>query len=214
MSKAATVIRYYVLCNRLKDVIRTGWQKWHVERGRLESVAEHIYGVQMLAIAMQSEYQYKVDILKVILMLAVHELEEIAIGDLIPFEISKAEKVECGHAAVEKILDGMLARENIMRLIMEFDQRQTKEALFAHHCDKLEADLQCKLYDEESPVDVRQQSDANILQDPLVQKLMSTNQTWSEMWLDFGQATYGYDKNFLEVSKYAKNHTISNPTIY
>ena len=32
------------------------------ERERLESVAEHIFGVQMLAIAMKSEYEYDIDI--------------------------------------------------------------------------------------------------------------------------------------------------------
>ena len=81
MSKEENVIRYYVLCNKLKNVIRTGWKDWHVDRERIESVAEHIFGVQMLAIAMNSEYEYNVDISKVIMMLAVHELEEILIGD-------------------------------------------------------------------------------------------------------------------------------------
>ena len=54
MSKEENVIKYYVLCNQLKNVIRTGWKKWHVKKERLESVAEHIFGVQMLAIAMKS----------------------------------------------------------------------------------------------------------------------------------------------------------------
>jgi putative hydrolase of HD superfamily len=74
MEKEKRVIDYYVLCNKLKDVIRTGWKDWSVQRERLESVAEHIFGVQMLAIAMKSEYNYDVDILKVIMMIAIHEL--------------------------------------------------------------------------------------------------------------------------------------------
>lgn len=87
MSKAAEVIRFYALCNRLKDVVRSGWKVWRVKRERLESIAEHIYGVQMLAIAMWSEYRYELDIEKVIMMLAVHELEEIEIGDFALLEI-------------------------------------------------------------------------------------------------------------------------------
>lgn len=82
MTKEENVIKYYVLCNKLKNVIRTGWKDWKVQRERLESVAEHVYGVQMLAIAMASVYQYDIDILKVIFMLAIHELEEVVIGDL------------------------------------------------------------------------------------------------------------------------------------
>lgn len=92
MSKEENVIHYYVMCNKLKNVIRTGWKNWKVQRERIESVAEHIFGVQMLAIAMKSEYQYDVDIMKVIYMLAIHELGEVVIGDLTQFQISREEK--------------------------------------------------------------------------------------------------------------------------
>ena len=73
MGKEEKVINYYVLCNKLKNVIRTGWIDWKVSRERVESVAEHVYGVQMLAIAMKSEYEYDIDIMKVIYMLAIHD---------------------------------------------------------------------------------------------------------------------------------------------
>ena len=52
MSKEQNIVNYYVICDSLKDVIRTGWKDWHVKRERLESVAEHTFSVQMLAIAM------------------------------------------------------------------------------------------------------------------------------------------------------------------
>ena len=132
MSREENVVNYYVLCNKLKNVIRTGWKDWNVNRDRIESVAEHIYGVQMLAIAMKSEYQYDIDIQKVIFMLAVHELEETVIGDLTLFQISKEEKEKLGHEAVAKILDGLMDGEQIYDIIMEFDERKTKEALFAY----------------------------------------------------------------------------------
>ena len=92
MSKEKNVVNYYVLCNKLKDVIRTGWIDWNVNRDRVESVAEHIFGVQMLAIAMKSEYQYDIDIMKVIYMLAIHEIGETVIGDITQFDMSKEEK--------------------------------------------------------------------------------------------------------------------------
>ena len=153
MRKEENVIRYYVLCNKLKSVIRTGWKDWHVNAERIESVAEHIYGVQMLAIAIQSEYQYNIDLNKVIMMLAVHELEEILIGDLTQFQISKAEKIIIGHKAVEDVLGDLLYKDEIKNLILEFDERKSSEALFAHYCDKLECDLQSRIYDEKGYVD-------------------------------------------------------------
>lgn len=94
MCKEQNVLNYYVVCNKLKNVIRTGWKDWKVKRERIESVAEHIYGVQMLAIAMKSEYQYDIDMQKVIFMLAIHELGETVIGDLTHSKFQEKKKKE------------------------------------------------------------------------------------------------------------------------
>lgn len=209
MSKEEKVIKYYVMCNKLKNVIRTGWKNWNVERERVESVAEHIFGVQMLAIAMKSEYEYDIDIMKVIFMLAVHELGEIVIGDLTMFEISKEEKAKREKEAVHKILCGLLDGKEIENLFTEFDSHSTKEAMFAYQCDKLECDLQSKLYDEEGCVDLNKQEGNDSFENELVKKLLSEEKSWSGMWLRFGQTVYPYDDNFKDVSKYALNNSIS-----
>jgi putative hydrolase of HD superfamily len=208
MNKEQRVINYYVLCHKLKEVIRTGWKNWHVKKDRLESVAEHIFGVQMLAIAMKSEYQYDIDIMKVIFMLAIHELGEAVIGDLTQFEISKEEKEKIEHAAVHKILEGLLDGEDIEKLFLEFDAHTTKEALFAYQCDKLECDLQCKLYDEEGCVDINDQEGNATMDDELVKELLEKGVSWSTMWLLFGQKKYPYDDHFQSVSNYAISHNI------
>ena len=209
MSKEQNVINYYVICNKLKNVIRTGWKKWNVQRERIESVAEHIFGVQMLAIAMKSEYQYDVDIMKVILMLAIHEIGETVIGDLTQFQISKEEKEKLEHEAVHKILDDLLDGNQIEQLFLEFDLHHTKESMFAYQCDKLECDLQSKLYDEEGCVDLEKQDGNDIMKNKRVQELLKTGASWSTMWLKFGQQVYPYDDNFRAVSNYAINNEIS-----
>ena len=208
MSKEENVINYYVICNRLKNIIRTGWKSWNVQRERIESVAEHIFGVQMLAIAMKSEYQYDVDIMKVILMLAVHELGETVIGDLTQFQISKEEKEKLEHEAVHKILDYLLDGKQIEKLFLEFDECKTKEAVFAYQCDKLECDLQSKIYDEEGCVDLNNQIENKILENEIVKDLLKNGASWSNMWLKFGQQVYPYDNNFRAVSNYALNNEI------
>ncbi len=208
MRKEENVIRYYVLCNKLKSVIRTGWKDWHVNAERIESVAEHIYGVQMLAIAIQSEYQYNIDLNKVIMMLAVHELEEILIGDLTQFQISKAEKIIIGHKAVEDVLGDLLYKDEIKNLILEFDERKSSEALFAHYCDKLECDLQSRIYDDKAYVNLKNHEGNETYNDPTVQKYIKSNMSWSEMWLKYGQEKYNYDENFKKISDYALTHKI------
>ena len=85
----------------------------------------------------------------------------------------------------------------------------TKEAMFAYQCDKLECDLQSKLYDEEGCVDLNKQEGNDLLENKLVKKLLSEEKSWSGMWLRFGQTVYPYDDNFKNVSKYALNNNIS-----
>ena len=208
MSKEQNVINFYVVCNRLKNVIRTGWLNWQVQRDRIESVAEHIFGVQMLAIAMKSEYEYDIDILKVIYMIAIHELGETVIGDLTQFQISKEEKEKIEHEAVHKILGGLLDGKFIEELFLEFDSHSTKEAFYAYECDKLECDLQSKLYDEEGCVDLLHQEGNTTMNNKRVQELLQNGASFSTMWLKFGQQVYPYDDNFRAVSEYAINNEI------
>lgn len=210
MSKEQNVIDYYVLCNKLKNVIRTGWQDWNVKRERLESIAEHIYGVQMLAIAMKSEYEYDIDIMKVIYMLAIHELGEIIIGDLTQFQITKEEKEKIEHDAVHKILGSLIDKEEIEKIFLEFDKHETRESIFAYQCDKLECDIQCKLYDLEGCVDLSKQENNKTINNEVVKELLNNGNSWSTMWLKFGQQKYSYDNNFKAVSDYVINNDILN----
>lgn len=209
MDKSEKVVKYYVLCNKLKNVIRTGWIDWNVKKERLESVAEHVFGVQMLAIAMHSEFQYNIDIQKVIYMLAIHELEEIVIGDLTLFQINKIEKDTLGYDAIKKLLDGLVNKEEIINYIVEFNECKTAEAIFANQCDKLECDLQCKLYDEEDCVSLNNQSNSLAFKNSRVQELLKTEKSWSGMWLEFSKDRYKYDNNFMKVSNFVKNANIS-----
>ena len=210
MLKEKNVVNYYLLCNKLKNIIRTWWIYWNVQRERVESIAEHIFGVQMLAIAMKSEYQYDIDIMKVIYMLAIHELGETIIGDLTQFQIDKKEKEKIEHEAVHNILSSLLDGEQIEALFLEFDAHETPEAMFAYQCDKLECDLQCKLYDEEWCVDLNNQKSCNATENKKVQQLLKENKTWSDMWLQFDLENIPYDDNFKAMINYAQKHKIKN----
>lgn len=200
------VINFYCLCNKLKTLIRTGWKVWNVSSNRLESVAEHIYGTQMLAIAMKSEYNYDIDIEKVLYMLAIHELGEIVIGDITLFDMNSEMKKSIELDAVSKILEDLLDGEAINKLFLEFDNHETKEGMFAYECDKLEADIQAKLY--ENYVDVNDQENNNSFSNKTVRELLEKGETFGEMWLDFHRMIEPYDDNFKAVSLYARNNDI------
>ena len=200
MNREQNIIDFYMLTNKLKDTIRTGWQDWHAKRNRIESVAEHIYGTQMLAIAMWSEFKYDIDIKKVIFMLALHELEECIIGDLTPFEITKSEKEKIGKDAVLSILQNLNQKEYLSKLLDEFNQKASSEAVFAFQCDKLECDLQCYLYDKEHCVNLEDKSNQKLLEIDSVREVIKEQGSWSRAWTSFSQKRYNYDKNFTKIS--------------
>lgn len=145
------VLDFYYLTASLKDLVRSGWKQWNVQRQRLESVAEHIFSTCMLAISVHSEFDsYPINLEKVILMLTVHELEEILIPDITPFDgISAEEKLERGHEAVHKVLAPLMRGHEYEALIREFDAHETPESQYAYMCDKLDADLTSLYYDQD-----------------------------------------------------------------
>ena len=168
--KVENVIEYYILTNKLKEVVRSGWKYWNVKRERLESIAEHIYGTCMLAIAIWSESLPMVNLAEVLMTLAVHETEEIIIGDLTPYDKEYKNKKQMGEDAIEKIFSNLMCKEIYTTLIKNFDNQSTPEAVFAYKCDKLECDLQAKLYDEKS-VSLYENANETIKKDPRLKKL-------------------------------------------
>lgn len=156
----------YCLANRLKDVVRTGWKRWAVERERVESIAEHVYGSIMLAVAIISNSDIKnLDVQKVVTMLALHETEEILIGDLTYMDKEYKNKRQMGEEAVAKIFAGCDNSESFLKLIAEYNQNQTNEAKFAHMCDHMEGILQAYLYKDNFNY---KKMDASLLKDEFV----------------------------------------------
>ena len=125
------------------------------------------------------------------------------------FEIGREEKEKLEHEAVHQVLTDLLDGDQIEALFLEFDARETKEALFAYQCDKLECDLQSKLYDEEGCVNLQDQDGNDTMQDERVQKLLKEGNSWSSMWLKFGQQVYPYDENFRAISNYAIENKVN-----
>ena len=67
--KEKNVLKFYVLATTLKNKVRSGLLLWKVDKDRLESVAEHIYGTCILAIGIDSEYDLDIDLNKVLKIL-------------------------------------------------------------------------------------------------------------------------------------------------
>lgn len=207
-NKIKDVMSFYALCSKLKDTIRKGPVTWNANRERIESVAEHIYGVQMLAISIYYQFGYKLDLNKIIYMLAIHELEEIEIGDLAFYETTKEDKLEKGKNATDLILKNLVGKEEISKLLDEYNERKTEEAIFAYHCDKLECDVQMKLYDQEGCFDLNNQPNNPIIDLPSVKKVLYSENSISNAWIEFDRSKFEDDPVFIEIINWLKDNNI------
>ena len=206
--KIKDIMSFYALCSKLKDTIRKGPLTWNANRERIESVADHIYGVQMLAISIYYQFGYKLDLNKVIYMLAIHELEEIEIGDLAFYETTKEDKLEKGKNATDLILKDLVGKEEISKLLDEYNERKTNEAIFAYHCDKLECDVQMKLYDQEGCFDLNNQPNNPIIDLPSVRKVLDSESSISNAWIEFDRSKFEDDPVFIEIINWLKDNNI------
>jgi len=210
-NKIEKIYNFYQTCHILKNTIRAGWKLWDVQADRLESVAEHVYGTHMLAIAVAGEFDYDIDLQKVILMLAMHELEETAIGDLTPYDTDKLpSKTKNGEKAVAKILQNLVNGDQIKNLIFEFDKRETKEAKFAYMIDKLEADFQCSAYGNQS-VNLGHFVNSKMMQThPIPELYQKYGNKWSKLFIETDQAWHqnDYDDNFKAIGKFLSEKTV------
>lgn len=193
--KMRNATQFYLLATQLKYKIRSGWDEnhWNVDSKRIESIAEHVYGTCILAIAIESEFECDIDLSKVIKMLVVHELGEVVIGDITPFDnISKEEKMKIEHDGIAKVVGNLVKKDEIISLLQEFDAAQTKEAVFAYYCDKLEADIQSKVYqDMGCHHDLDDQKGNVVYKSSKIQKILEGGaETAFDVWYEWDKDIY------------------------
>lgn len=204
------VISFYMATNSLKDIQRTGEKIWNIKQEHFGSIAEHIYSVQMLALAIYLVYETKIDIAKVINMISKHELGEIKIGDISALLKSDEDRNKEWNAAMS--VAGLLSNKNIvLDDLSEFNEAKTSEAIFSKYCDKLAPDIISKIYDQLGLIDLSNQENNPLLNHPIVARYLSTGKSFSEMWILYGQEVYNYQEPFISISNYALNNELTEP---
>lgn len=209
-NKIQNVVSFYTATNSLKNVQRTGEKIWNIKQEHFGSIAEHIYSVQMLALAIYLVYGTEVDITRIINMLSKHELGEIKIGDISALLKSDNDRNEEWNAAVS--VASLLSDKNLLLDdLSEFNESKTKESIYAKYCDKLAPDIISKIYDQLGLIDLSNQENNPLLKHPVVARYLSTGKRFSDMWILYGQEVYDYQEPFISISNYALNNELTEP---
>ena len=212
-NKNAEIFRFYYLNRVLKNKVRSGWddKHWNIKTERREVIAEHVIGTVALALAINSEFDFDIDINKVIETLTIHEIGEISIGDITPFDnISAEEKKEKEHKAMEDILGGLTDKKSMLKRLFKFDERKGKNYKYAFLCDKLDADFQAKVYQDLGYQNsLSEQENNKVFMFDKTKKMVEDGaQTAFDIWYLYDKDFYKKDKEFSKVLKYAKKNDL------
>ena len=128
----------------LKDIPRTGWLRAGVDSP--ESVAAHSWGMSVLAMHLCPK---KLDRMRVIEMCLVHDLPEVEVGDLTPYDDTSSTSEDERKAMTR------LARQ-WLELFEEYEAQETEEANFVKYLDKLDMAYMARLYEEQQGLDLEE----------------------------------------------------------
>ena len=201
--KIKNICDFYAITHKLKNTLRTGWVACGIPTDRIESVAEHIYSCQMLALAIHSEFDLKLDMPRVALLLAIHELGECIVGDFPAYNcpVSKEEKSRLELDAVIKILSPLSNPTLIKNLFIESEKQETHESKFAHLIDKLECDFQCKYYEEQGHLDYGKLTPQDSQLERFA-KYKSAQKPFHEMWITNDINKFFQNEPYNAIAKY------------
>lgn len=123
---------------KLKQVIR---RTPLLDGSRQENDAEHTWELALMAMVLHEHANEKVDLLRVIKMLLIHDIVEIDAGDTFIYDTSAAHDQEDREKRAADRIFGLLPREqsvDFRALWDEFEARETVEAKFARAMDRLQ----------------------------------------------------------------------------
>lgn len=206
-----SAMRFYLLATKLKYKIRSGWDKnhWNVSSERVESVAEHVYGTCILAISLNSNFELNVDIDKVLKMLILHEIGEVLIGDITPFDkVTPEEKARIEHKAMQNVIGDLINKDELFNLLLEFDEHNTNESKFAYLCDKMEADIQAKVYQDKGFQHSLDDQEGNVVfKSSIVNEMIENGaKTAFDIWYEWDKSKYDNDPVFQKTLSFIKNN--------
>lgn len=212
-SKNYEIFRFYYLNRVLSNKERSGWNDthWNIEKSKRETVASHIVGTIALALAISTELDINLNIDEVIKTLSIHELGEIEIGDKTPFDGTTPEvKRELERKAFIKILGNLSKNKEMLQLFDNFEDKKTIESIFAYYCDKLEADIQSKVYYDlglHHSLD-NQQNNIVMKSNKVKEMIRNGAKTAFDIWYEYDKAIYQDNEVFTKTLKYVKDNRL------
>jgi len=137
--------------NQLKRIPRMGWLLRGIGPADAESVAEHTYGVAIIALLLAESLDQPVDRGRLLSICLLHDLPETVTADLVPAAVrylTAAAKYSAEEAALSDLLSDVPSAETFGALWRDFSDGTSTEARLARDADKLDMLIQAAAYEQ------------------------------------------------------------------
>lgn len=138
MNRFEQQMKFILEIDKVKNVFR---QTYLADGNRKENDAEHSWHMAIMAFLLKEYAQEEVDIMRVVLMVLIHDLVEIDAGDTYAYDVDGLQtKREREVRAAERIF-GLLPKdqgEQFRKLWEEFEAYESAEAKYAHMLDNFQ----------------------------------------------------------------------------
>ena len=138
MNRFEQQMKFILEIDKVKNVFR---QTYLADGNRKENDAEHSWHMAIMAFLLKEYAQEEVDIMRVVLMVLIHDLVEIDAGDTYAYDLDGLQtKREREVKAAERIF-GLLPKdqeEQFRELWDEFEAYESAEAKYAHMLDNFQ----------------------------------------------------------------------------
>jgi putative hydrolase of HD superfamily len=143
--RAAALLGFLALADRLKAVERRGRVKLPDGTTRRENSAEHCWSLALVALLLHREVAAEIDLGHALALVAVHDLVEVEAGDTYAYDPAGRATQAAREAAAADIVFAALPPDlgpRLRALWEEFEAGETAEARFAMGCDRMQGFLQ------------------------------------------------------------------------
>lgn len=151
-SKVNSMLAFTQIVRLLKTQPRTGWVDRGIPLEKTESIADHMYRMSIIAMALPNR---QVNIDRCVKIALVHDIAESLVGDITPFGgVTKAEKHRRELDTIDylvKIVSPYNSEfaEEMKELWLEYEEIRSPEAVYVKDIDKFEMIQQAWDYEQE-----------------------------------------------------------------
>ena len=112
---------------------------------------------------------------------------------------------------MQEVLGDLINKEELFILLLEFDEHNTKESKFAYLCDKIEADIQSKVYQDmgcHHSLD-EQQNNVAFKNSKTIKMIEDGANTPFDIWYEWDKSKFEENSLFTQILLYVKENNLN-----